>query len=495
MFNSVETIFMNTVRNLEPKLIWNHFEALNKIPRPSKKEEQVIEFMRQFGESLGLDTTVDRVGNVIIKKPATEGLTDRKTVILQSHLDMVHQKNADTIFDFNKEGIKSYVEGDWVRAEGTTLGADNGLGVATIMTLLSSDNIPHPPLEGLFTIDEETGMTGAKGLDPTLLEGSILLNLDSEDDDELTIGCAGGVNTSVTRKYITCDQDDGSVCYEISIKGLKGGHSGVDIHLGRANSNKLLVRILYSLRNIDMKIGEFNGGSLRNAIPREATCIINIQKNDLPKIENRVNELFEEIKSEYNSLEPGLNITISPIEFAGQVMDEIDQRLIIQSLYAMPNGVFRMSPDIEGLVETSSNLAKVEIAKGQFSLTSLQRSSLESGKVDITNAIRSTFELIGAEVSHDSDYPGWAPNPESPILKVVEDTYTELFGEKPKVAAIHAGVECGIIGERYPGLDMVSMGPTIQHPHSPDEQVSISSVNKFWKLLQTVLLRIPLAES
>lgn len=491
MIKPEDTIQMNAVRNLEPKVLWNHFEELNTIPRPSKKEERVIDFMRQFGESLGLDTSVDDVGNVIIKKPATHGYEDRKTVILQSHLDMVHQKNAETNFDFNKEGIKSYVKGDLVRADGTTLGADNGIGVATIMTLLSSNDIPHPPLEGLFTIDEETGMTGAKGLDPTLLQGSILLNLDSEDDDELTIGCAGGVNTSVERKYILCGQEDGTACYQILIKGLKGGHSGVDIHLGRANSNKLLIRILYSLRDMDVKIGEFEGGSLRNAIPREANCVINIQKTDLSRIQERVNELSQAIKSEYNSLEPGLNITLSPIEFTGKVMDEIDQRLIIQSLYAMPNGVFRMSPDINGLVETSSNLAKVEIKNGQFRLTSLQRSSFESGKTDITNAIRSTFEMIGAEVTHDSDYPGWAPNTDSFILKVVEETYRELFAEKPKVVVIHAGIECGIIGERYPGLDMVSMGPTIKYPHSPDEQVSISSVNKFWKLLQIVLQRIP----
>ena len=484
---------MSEVRTLEPLPIWNHFEDLNTIPRASKKEEKVIEFMRQFGLSLGLNTIVDSVGNVIIKKPASPGMEDRATVILQSHLDMVHQKNEETQFNFDSEGIRSFIDGDWVKAEGTTLGADNGIGVASIMSLLAARDIAHPPLEALFTIDEETGMTGAKGLDQSILEGTILLNLDTEDDDELTIGCAGGVNTSISRKYIECDSPEGCAFYRLMVKGLKGGHSGVDIHLGRANSNKLLIRLLYHLRSLDTHLASLQGGSLRNAIPREASCIMAVYREDVDQVKQIIQSVSNDLKHEFKSLEPDLVVLFEPIDYQGQVMHEIDQRLIIQALYAMPNGVFRMSPDISELVETSSNLAKVSIADGQFTVTSLQRSSLESGKTDITNAIRSTFELIGAEVEHDSDYPGWAPNTSSTILQIVVKTYEEMYGEKPNVAAIHAGVECGIIGERYPGLDMISMGPTIKHPHSPDEKVSITSVNKYWKLLLEVLTRIPKA--
>ena len=482
---------MSDVRALQPIPIWNHFEDLNQVPRASKKEERVINFMRQFGESLGLPTIVDSVGNVIIKKAASPGMEDRATVILQSHLDMVHQKNQDTEFDFDHEGIRSFVDGDWVKAQGTTLGADNGIGVACMMSILAAEDIIHPTLEALFTIDEETGMTGAKGLNQNVLDGTILLNLDSEDDDELTIGCAGGVNTSVNRKYIECDPPEGSSFYELMVKGLKGGHSGVDIHLGRANSNKLLVRLLYHLRSFDVQVANLSGGSLRNAIPREARCILSIYPEDYESVQQIIQNTAAEIKAEYQTLEPDLETSFGSVDYEGQVMHEIDQRLILQTLYAMPNGVYRMSPDIPDLVETSSNLAKVSIQNGEFSLTSLQRSSLESGKADVTNAIRSTFELIGAEVTHDSDYPGWAPNTSSTVLNVVVETYHKLFGENPNVAAIHAGVECGIIGERYPGLDMVSMGPTIKHPHSPDEKVSIPSVKKFWRLLLEVLQRIP----
>jgi dipeptidase D len=482
----------NVIRQLEPVALWNHFADLNAVPRASKKEERVIEFMRRFGESLGLETAVDAVGNVVIKKPATPGMENRLTVVLQSHLDMVHQKNASTQFDFDTEGIRSYIDGEWVKAEGTTLGADNGIGVSAIMTLLKSKDIPHPALEALFTIDEETGMTGAKGLDETLLTGKILLNLDSEEDEELTIGCAGGIDTNTRMSYAEEAVAPGSAAFEIRVRGLKGGHSGLDIHLGRGNANKLMTRLLYkTTQPLGLRIASFDGGSLRNAIPREAVAVVVVPAAHTDAFTAEMRQRKDDIIREFHHIEPDLSIEWTETTLPAKVMNAGDQDQALNALYAVPNGVFRMSPDIPGLVETSSSLARVIVKDGLFTTQSLQRSSVESGKADVAAAVRAAFEAIGAEVENSGSYPGWAPNSESPILHTMVGLYEKLFGEKPSVAACHAGLECGIISEHYPGMDMISFGPTIRHPHSPDEKVHIASVGKFWDYLTAILKEIP----
>lgn len=476
------------IRNLEPKQIWNNFEDLNAIPRPSKHEEKVIAFIKSYGESLGLKTIVDGIGNVIIYKPATNGMEDRKTIILQSHLDMVHQKNADTNFDFATQGIQSVLDGEWVKAKGTTLGADNGIGVATIMTLLASKDIPHPAIEALFTIDEETGMTGAFKLDKGLLEGKILLNLDTEDDDEFSIGCAGGIDTNTTYNYQEESPAANAKAYKISISGLKGGHSGVDIHLERGNANKIMNRLLYQTEKYGLQIAEIDGGSLRNAIPREsiATIVLNDDAY-LSEFENRV----KEIKNEYALQDEGLKITIEPVALPEKVMSAKDTQKITTAIQSVCNGVFCMSSAIPGLVETSSSFARVQIKNGNFITQSLQRSSVDSAKLNVAYTVAAPLKLMGCTIEHTGAYPGWKPNPNSPILELMEKKYEELFGDKPKVFAIHAGLECGILGERYDGLDMISFGPTIKHPHSPDEKVNIASVQKFWKFLLEILKSIP----
>ncbi len=481
----------NGIRRLEPQALWSNFADLNEVPRPSKREERVIEFMKNFGEKLGLDTTVDDVGNVVIKKPASPGREGRPTVILQSHLDMVHQKNTGTDFDFDSEGIRSYIDGEWVTAEGTTLGADNGIGVAAIMTILQSSDISHPPLEALFTIDEETGMTGAKGLDEKLLEGKILLNLDSEEDDELTIGCAGGIDTNTHMNYMEVTSNEGTEGFLITVKGLKGGHSGLDIHLGRGNANKLMNRLLYKTTyEYGLRISSLDGGSLRNAIPRESVALVAVDGEKKKDFLREFNRRKDSIEREFKSIEPDLSITLEEMTSPVKAMRAEDQEKVLNALYAVHNGVWRMAPDIPGLVETSSSLARVTVKNGEFITQSLQRSSIESGKMDVANAVRAAFEAVGAKVENSGSYPGWAPDASSDILKVMENLYRELFGEKPHVAACHAGLECGIIGEHYPGLDMISFGPTIRHPHSPDEKVHVPSVGKFWRLLKGVLERI-----
>jgi len=481
----------NTLLQLKPAPVWKHFAALNAVPRPSKKEERVIEFMRSFGESLKLPTMVDEMGNVVIKKPASPGMEDRPTVILQSHLDMVHQKNEGTDFDFLTEGIRSTVEGDWVTAKGTTLGADNGIGVAAIMAVLESEDVKHPPIEALFTIDEETGMTGAKGLDESLLEGKILMNLDSEDDDEITIGCAGGIDSNTHMAYTEEAAPADSTALRLSIRGLKGGHSGMDIHTGRGNANKLMNRLLYKTGNAyDLRIASIDGGSLRNAIPRESTAVVVLPEGKVTAFQEAFTERQAEIEQEFAAVEPDLTISMEPIAVPELVMAFEDQEKVLAALYAVPNGVWRMSPDIPDLVETSTSLARVIVKDGEFTTQSLQRSSIESGKHDVASAVRAAFESIGAEVENSGDYPGWAPKADSKILRLMQPLYKELFDEAPKVAACHAGLECGIIGQHYPGLDMISFGPTIRHPHSPDEKVRIASVEKFWRYLRGALERV-----
>lgn len=481
------------IRNLEPKALWNKFADLNAVPRPSKKEERVIEFMKNFGNSLGLETFEDEIRNVIIRKPATPGMENRKTIVMQGHLDMVHQKNADTVFDFYTQGIDMYVDGDWVRARGTTLGADNGLGVATIMAILESKDIPHPAIEALFTIDEETGMTGALNLKGGILQGQILLNLDTEEDDEIDIGCAGGIDVTATRGYNEEEVPESSVGYTITVKGLNGGHSGMDIHKGLGNANKIMNRLLFDgFENFGLQVSEINGGSLRNAIPRESVAKVIISQMFDEAYVYDMQEIIADIKAEYKTTEPNLSIEIVKGDLPEKIMDLGVQEGIVRAIYAAQNGVYRMSADMADLVETSNNIARVVIKDGEILVGCLTRSSVESSKFDLANSLRSAFELVGCEVELSGSYPGWTPNVNSEILEVLKDIYEKQNGEQPKVVACHAGLECGILGTNYPDMDMISFGPTIHGAHSPDERASISSAQKYWKFVLEILSNIPL---
>ena len=481
-----------SVRNLEPKEVWNMFADLNAVPRPSKKEERVIQFMVDFGKKLNLETFVDKVGNVIITKPATKGLENRKTVVLQSHLDMVHQKNSDTIFNFEKEGIKMLIQGDWVTADGTTLGADNGLGVASIMAVLASTEIEHPNLEALFTIDEETGMTGAMGLEGGVLKGEILLNLDTEEDDEIGMGCAGGIDVTAIRTYREELVPETATAFTISVKGLNGGHSGMDIIKGLGNANKIMNRLLFEgATNCGLKISEVNGGSLRNAIPRESFALVTVDNASKEFFLLNTGRLISNIKEEFSTIESNLIIEIQETQLPEKVMELGVQEGFLKSTYAAFNGVYRMSPDIENLVETSNNIARVIVKSGQIKIGCLTRSSSETNKIDLANSLKSAFELSGFDVELSGEYPGWQPNINSEILDIVSNLYENLHGEKAKVEACHAGLECGILGQNYPEIDMVSFGPTIRGAHSPDERASISSTKKFWRFLVKILGNIP----
>lgn len=477
------------ITQLEPQIIWKNFSALNAVPRPSKKEEKVIAFIKKFGEDLGLETQVDHVGNVIIKKPATAGMEDRKSIVLQSHLDMVCQKNNDVEFDFETQGIQMEVDGEWLRAKGTTLGADNGLGVATIMSILESTDIAHPALEALFTIDEETGMTGAKGLQAGVLEGEILLNLDTEEDDEIDIGCAGGIDITASKKYETAPPE--GMVVRLEVKGLQGGHSGMDIIKGLGNANVILGRLLYAgLEKENIQLISIDGGGLRNAIPREAHAVISVR--NAPEYIEKAAALKKEILEEYETLEENLNIKIENFSTPEQALSAEDSRKVILALRAAHNGVYRMSPEVENLVETSNNIARIALKNGDLQIMNLTRSSIESGKAALAEQLASTFELAGMQVEMSGSYPGWKPRPGSEIVTIMSKIYEEKFGTKPAVVACHAGLECGIIGANYPEMEMVSFGPTIKGAHSPDERANIASAGKFWSFLQEILKNIPL---
>lgn len=483
------------IRNLEPKALWNKFADLNAVPRPSKKEDRVIQFMKDFGNNLGLETFEDEIRNVIIRKPATPGMENRKPIVLQGHLDMVHQKNNDTVFDFDTQGIDMYVDGDWVRARGTTLGADNGLGVAMIMAILESTDMAHPAIEALFTIDEETGMTGALNLKGGILKGEILLNMDTEEDDEIDIGCAGGIDVSATREYNEEEVPENSVGYTITVKGLNGGHSGIDIHKGLGNANKIMNRLLFdSFENFGLQVSEINGGSLRNAIPRESVAKVIVAGIFDEAFVFDMQEIISDIKTEFKTTEPNLTIEIEKCDLPKKVMDLGVQEGIIRSIYAAQNGVYRMSADFDNLVETSNNIARVIIKDGTLSVGCLTRSSVETSKFDLANSLRSVFELCGCEVTFKGNYPGWTPNVKSEILDVLSAIYEKQNGEKAKVVACHAGLECGILGVNYPDMDMISFGPTIRGAHSPDERASIKSAQKFYKFVIEILKNIPLKQ-
>jgi len=482
------------VRNQEPQLLWNHFADINAIPRASKKEEKIIEFMVDFGEKLGLETIVDPVGNVIIRKPSSPGMENRKTVVLQSHLDMVHQKNADTDFDFDTEGIQMYVDGDWVRAKGTTLGADNGLGVAAIMSVLSSDTVIHPPLEALFTIDEETGMTGAQGLQAGYLKGEILLNLDTEEDDEIDIGCAGGIDVTAVRSYKQIKGTEKVPAFRFAIKGLQGGHSGMDIHKGLGNANKLINSFLKKVESL-ISIISIDGGGLRNAIPREGNALFFCKSDKVDLLRTAYKDYVKELKTEFEGTEPDLICSLDQVDGTFTYMDPQTQKGLILALDNAVNGVFKMSEEMPDLVEASNNIARVLVDNGKIKISCLTRSSVEESKDEVANSLKSAFENQEFTVTFSGAYPGWSPNRDSAILKVLTDIYEQMFKVKPAVVACHAGLECGILGTHYPEMDMISFGPTIKGAHSPDERASITSSMRFWKYLQEILKNIPVKNS
>ena len=483
---------MSDIRNLEPKQLWKYFHDITLIPRPSKKEGKIVEYMKEFGEKHNLETRIDQTGNVIIRKPATKGMENRKGVILQTHLDMVPQKNSDKKHDFEKDPIETIIDGDWVKANGTTLGSDNGIGVAATMAVLSSEKISHGPLEALFTIDEETGMTGSFGLKKGLLKGDILMNLDSEDEGELYVGCAGGIDVGIKKDYGQEKSPLGMAAFKIIAKGMKGGHSGVDISLGRANSNKIMFRFLMQAESdFGIRLAEASGGDLRNAIPRESYSVLLVPEIKVAEFKKFVKGYEKMYRAEFSETEPDLSFTAVKAEIPAKVMKESDQYRIIRALFACPNGVQRMSQAMKGLVETSNNLAIVRCIGGKFETYCLTRSSVDSSKEATAWKIAAVFHLIGADVTLSGSYPGWKPNMNSPILKIMSDVYHRKYGKIPEIKAIHAGLECGLIGGVYQNLDMISFGPTIRYPHSPDEKVNIPSVKKFFDFLCETLKEIP----
>lgn len=486
---------MSQIKDLQPNGIWRNFDSLTQIPRPSKKEAKVIAFMKKFGEDLGLETLVDECGNVIIRKPATPGMENRKGVILQAHLDMVPQKNADKVHDFENDPIETRIEDGWVKANGTTLGADNGVGAATAMAVLEATDLVHGPVEALFTIDEETGMTGANLLKPGILNGDILMNLDSETEGEFYVGCAGGVDTIGTFTPTFEDVPAGMVAYKVFVKGLKGGHSGMDINLGRANANKVLnAMLLIAAEKYGIRLANIDGGSLRNAIPREATAIIAVPASKEAQFKAYAVEFENIMKDEFNSTEPELAIVCGPTDMPKQVIDIKTQDNFFCAIARYPNGVIAMSEDFEGTTETSSNLATIKMENGKIITASLTRSLVDASKDKLAEQLRKTLTDNGAEAYSTGDYPGWKPNINSPILHTMKEVYKNKFGNEAKVMVIHAGLECGILGSKYPHWDMVSFGPTLVHPHSPDEALLIESVPKFWDFVVETLKNIPVKE-
>jgi len=483
------------ILTLEPKAVWSNFYSLTQIPRPSKNEDAIQAFMLKFGQDLGLETLKDEVGNIIIRKPATAGMENRMAVVLQGHLDMVPQKNADTNHNFDTDPITTYVDGEWLTAEGTTLGADNGMGVAAAMAVLQSTDLEHGPLEALFTSDEETGMSGAFGLKAGMLQADILMNLDSEDEGELYVGCAGGIDANITIDYKEEKLEKGLLSYKIYMKGLKGGHSGMEIILGRGNSNKLLFRFLkFATKKFKIKLSEVDGGSLRNAIPRESFAVVSINEKHKEKFLEAITEYEKMFKAELSSVEPDLTLFAEETDRPKKCFKKKSQKNLINAIYACPNGVIRMSSDMPGLVETSLNLARVVTEKGVTTVQCLIRSSVNSSKDDLALMVSSVFELAGGKSVMQGEYPGWKPNMDSPILKTMQGVYNDKFGKIPEIKAIHAGLECGLLGAAYPNWDMISFGPTIRFPHSPDEKIKIDTVDKFYDFLIESLKNIPVKE-
>lgn len=477
---------------LEPKALWQHFEQLCAIPRPSKKEDKVAEHVLALAKSWGLQASRDGAGNVIIKKAATPGMANRRTVVMQAHLDMVPQRAADSNHDFERDPIRPRVDGQNVRATGTTLGADNGIGVATALAVLQSKDLAHGPLEALFTVDEETGMSGANGLKQGLLDGDLLLNLDSEDEGEICIGCAGGADFKATLKMTERDVPKGSSAWRIAVAGLKGGHSGVDIHLGRGNANKVLARVVTAASHeVPLRLARFAGGDLRNAIPRSAEALVVVADKDAERLRARVASIGKEIQAELAAVDPGLTVECEKARAPGKALSKADSERVLATLTACPHGAFAMVRDMPTVTETSNNLAIVNLAKGVLQATCMFRSSVDSKKTDVGEVLRSIFSLAGADVTLFGGYPGWTPDIKSQLLGVCQSVYSEKFGKSAKITATHGGLECGIIRAAYPHMDAVSIGPTIRYPHSPDEHVDIPSVQRFWTYLTEVLRQVP----
>lgn len=477
------------VKDLKPELIWQIFDEITKVPRPSCHEEQIRAYLLDFAERHNLAVKTDKVGNVVMSKGATPGHENAPVVILQAHMDMVCEKNSDVKHDFMKDPIDTYVDGDWVKARGTTLGADNGIGMAGALAVLVDDTIEHGPVEALFTINEEIGLEGAQNLGEDMISGKMLINLDSEDDGEVFVGCAGGIDTTAIFKYDRSLAPENFSYYRMSVSGLLGGHSGGDIHLGRANANKIVARFIWECsQKWNVELCTFDGGNLRNAIPREAFAVFGVQNDHREEVVRMLGKYEKEIKNEYKGVEPAVEIRIEEVERPEFCIDSKTSLALVRALYSAPHGVYSMSRDIEGLVETSTNLAAVKMLDGNIiKVTTSQRSSVESRKADIAGQVEAHFQLAGAEVSHSDGYPGWAPNMESTIMRLSADAYEELFGVKAAIKAIHAGLECGLFLAKYPGLDMVSFGPTMTGVHSPDEKLLIPTVDKFWKHLCLVL--------
>lgn len=478
---------MKELENLKPAKVWQFFGELMQIPRPSKHEEQVSAYLQKFGRDRGLETLSDALGNVLIRKPATKGYENAPKVCVQAHMDMVCEKNADKQFDFMKDGIQPVLDGEWLTADGTTLGADDGIGVAAAMALLDADDIEHGPLEALFTVDEETGLTGAAGLSTEWLQSEMLLNFDDEDEGEFCIGCAGGIDTTVAIPYST-EPATGECAYCIKVSGLKGGHSGDDINKGLGCANKILARLLWNAaEQYGIRLSKIDGGNLRNAIAREAYAVVTVGGSNAVSLERMVQSMAESIKFEFRSTEPGLTIEIAQTGMPMQVIDRTTQDNLLNVLLAVAHGVLAMSRELPGLVETSTNLASIKMDDNEIHIATSQRSSVESAKMAAAQKIEATFRLIGARVTHGDGYPGWTPNPDSRLLKVSVETYKRMFGHEPVVRAIHAGLECGLIGEKYPKMQMVSYGPTLRGVHSPDERIEIKTVQMFWDLTLGIL--------
>ncbi len=485
---------MGKLSELKPAEVWGYFEEICAVPRPSKKEEKIIDYIKAFGIKHGLNTKVDNAGNVLICKPATKGWENRATIVLQSHMDMVCEKNSDVEFDFDKDAIQPYIDGDWVKAKGTTLGADDGIGIAAQLALLASDKIEHGHIECLFTVDEETGLSGAFALEPGFFKGKILLNIDSEDEGEVFIGCAGGIDTLATFEYSQKSLPSKSEAYCLKISGLKGGHSGDDINKGLGNSNKIAARfMLQASKMFDARIASFDGGNLRNAIPREASVVFVVSKNEVNSLNDFCLRFTADVKNELKTTEPNLEIELTHARKPKFVINRSAQQNLLHALHGVWHGVVEMSRDIPGLVETSTNLASVKFIEGnKISVTTSQRSSVDSQKYCVAQTVASVFKLAEAKVEHTSGYPGWQPNTKSPILAVAVEAYKQLYGKEPVVRAIHAGLECGLFLEKYPELDMISFGPTLRDVHSPDERIHIGSTQKFWDYLIAIIQKAPL---
>jgi dipeptidase D len=473
----------NEILKLEPTAVWKYFNEICQVPRPSKKEEKIIAYLLATGEKLGLETKRDSVGNVLISKPATKGKENITPVIFQSHIDMVCEKNNDTVFDFDTDAIQPYIDGEWIRAKGTTLGADDGIGMAIALALLENTTISHGPLECLFTVDEETGLTGANALEKDFLHGKMLLNLDSEDEGQFFIGCAGGKGTIARIDYEPQRLPENTIPFKITVKGLKGGHSGDDINKGLGNAVKILNRVLYGgTYSFDIAISHIDAGNLHNAIAREGTAIVVVSREKSEAFVKYVEEFNLTVKNELRVTDPDVTITIENTDMPEYVIDDFTQSDLVDALYACPHGVLAMSQDIEGFVETSTNLASVKMNKSKITVNTSQRSSVESKKDDAANMVTALFGIINADIEPTEGYPGWTPNPQSQVLSILKQAYLNLFQKEPLVLAIHAGLECGIIGEKYPDMDMISYGPTLRGVHSPDERLLIESVAQVWDL-------------